>query len=558
MGCSDGVIAMRIRTVVVLAWATAVLLPLLLAALQLTSVAERGIIETLLSLEERFQTRGAMRFTLVISLLSTLVTVALALPVAWLLGRYRWPGHALLRGLFTTPFVTPSILAALGFLSLIEVLEWHRSEEVRLWTLLLAHAWFNLALVIRFTEPLLSTLDPTLEEAARLLPGGATRWGRMRRFWAPLLAPALGAAAAMTFAFSFTSFALVRHLTPGHRNLEVVMANQADWAGIAIPELGRTPSEVVLALSLVQLLFILSALGLSNRLSRRAQSLLRGSRTDARKEAKVWSWGGLHLLLMAAFTLAPIVAVFVGSFLILEWGELVFSLAGWETAFGGIHTGASLLPALISSLGYALLTLGVALPLGWVLASTIVDLEREGRGKAAAAVDLLAMAPLALSAVMVGLGVLIGLLRTEAEFLRSWWIIAFGHILITTPFATRVLLPAMRAQDPDLLAAAALLGAGPVRRLVRVRIPLMRPALIVAAALVLAISLGEFGASWVVVRFSEWTTLPVMVDDRLSRPGWDPVLRPAAHAAGTVLLLLTMVLFMAVERFRRLGEGGDF
>ena len=76
MGCSDGVIAMRIRTVVVLTWATAVLLPLLLAVLQLTSVAERGIIETLLSLEARFQTRGAIRFTLVISLLSTLVTVA--------------------------------------------------------------------------------------------------------------------------------------------------------------------------------------------------------------------------------------------------------------------------------------------------------------------------------------------------------------------------------------------------------------------------------------------------------------------------------------------------
>lgn len=74
----------------------------------------------------------------------------------------------------------------------------------------------------------------------------------------------------------------------------------------------------------------------------------------------------------------------------------------------------------------------------------------------------------------------------------------------------------------------------------------------------LAISLGEFGASWVVIRFTEWTTLPVLIDELLGRPGFDPVPRAAAHAGGVVLLGLTMVLFMAVERFRPLGRGGDF
>ena len=74
----------------------------------------------------------------------------------------------------------------------------------------------------------------------------------------------------------------------------------------------------------------------------------------------------------------------------------------------------------------------------------------------------------------------------------------------------------------------------------------------------LAISLGEFGASWVVIRFTEWTTLPVLIDELLGRPGFDPVPRAAAQAGGVVLLGLTMVLFMAVERFRPLGRGGDF
>jgi thiamine transport system permease protein len=168
------------------------------------------------------------------------------------------------------------------------------------------------------------------------------------------------------------------------------------------------------------------------------------------------------------------------------------------------------------------------------------------------------MLPLALSAVMVGLGVLIGLLRTEPDLLTRWWIPAFGHIMLTTPFVVRILLPAIRRLDPDLESASALLGAGPLRRLFSIRLPLLRGSLIVAASFVLAISLGEFGASWVVVRFGEWSTLPVLIGERLARPGWNPLMRPAAYASSTALLFVTMALFMAVERFRPDGARGDF
>lgn len=541
---------MRVRAVFVMAWTCAVLVPLVLAWDQLDSVAERSIWQTLSSFEDKFQTKGAIGFTFKVAALSTLVTLVVGVPLAWNLGRYRWPGHAFLRGLFTVPFVMPSILVAMGFLALFDAWPIMRREGA-IWALLIAHAWFNLALVVRFCEPLLATLDPELEEAARLLPHGETRWQRMRNLWAPLMWPSVAAAGAMTFLFSFTSFALVRWLTPGQRNLEVVMANQSDWAGIQIPELGRAPSEIVMAASMVQMLTILASLALISWLQSKRMRMVTPTIEDARTRGTT-GWA-VHLMLMAGFVLAPLVALTFSSFQIRgEW-----SLAGWEAAFAGSRTGIGVSEALRSSIGYALLTLAIALPLGYILADTIQRVEQT-RPRLAMVIDVLAMLPLAISAVIIGLGVLIGLLRTEPALLREWWIPAYGHVMLTTPFVVRILLPAMRGLDPDFENSAALLGARPFRRLVSIRLPLLRGSLIVAGCFVLAISLGEFGASWVVIRFTEWTTLPVLIDELLGRPGFDPVPRAAAHAGGVVLLGLTMVLFMAVERFRPLGRGGDF
>jgi len=48
------------------------------------------------------------------ALLSTLLSVALGLPGAYLLARYDFPGKGLVRALTTVPFVLPSIIVVLG------------------------------------------------------------------------------------------------------------------------------------------------------------------------------------------------------------------------------------------------------------------------------------------------------------------------------------------------------------------------------------------------------------------------------------------------------------
>ena len=552
---------MKIRHIIILSWIILVIAPLALAWNQLDSIAERSIYETIADFNNKFQTKDSISFTFIVAFLSTIFTMIIGLPLAWNLGRYNWPYHNILRSIFTVPFVMPSILVAMGFLALLDwisfLTDYNHSTEVRFYFLLLAHAWFNLALVIRFCEPLLSTIDSSYEEACRLLPSGKTQISRFRNFWLPLMWPNIAASSALVFVFSFTSFALVKFITPTQRNLEVVMANQSEWAGLSVPSLSRTPSEIVMASSTIQLVTIIFALIISSWLQSRSSGHHLSTLNDARKSVSFKSLRGLYIILMLIFIISPMLSLISSSFMIRENNMMTFSLDGWESAFGGSRSPTNAYQSLKTSIGYALMTIFLSLPIGFLLADTIFNLEKTNP-KSATILDVLVMLPLALSAVMVGLGVLLGLMRTDPEIARSWWIPLYGHLMLTTPFVVRVLLPAMRNLNPRLEEAASLLGANYLKRLIFIRLSLLTPSIIVASSLVFAISLGEFGASWVVLRFTEYTTLPVMIGDLLSRPGYDPILRPAANAAGTILLLITLVLFISVERFRPVGSGGEF
>ena len=96
-----------------------------------------------------------------------------------------------------------------------------------------------------------------------------------------------------------------------------------------------------------------------------------------------------------------------------------------------------------------------------------------------------------------------------------------------------------------------------MQRFVRIKLPLLKPQIVVAAALSMAFSLGEFGASWILLRSGAWDTLPVLVDQLMARPKYFDLVEPIAMATATVLMCMTFLLFVIAERFRS-HQGGGF
>jgi thiamine transport system permease protein len=162
--------------------------------------------------------------------------------------------------------------------------------------------------------------------------------------------------------------------------------------------------------------------------------------------------------------------------------------------------------------------------------------------------------PLGVSAVTVGFGFLISLDHAPVDLRGSWWLVPIAQALVAVPFVVRLMTPVLRAIDPRLREAAATLGASPGRVWREVDLPIVARAVLVAAGFAFAISLGEFGATIFIVR-PDAPTLPVLVYRLLGQPG--PLNFGAAMAASVILMGLTALAVLAIERFRA-GTVGTF
>ncbi|HZJ47668.1 MAG TPA: ABC transporter permease subunit, partial [Acidimicrobiia bacterium] len=150
--------------------------------------------------------RGAIWFTVWQATASMLLTLAVALPAAYVFARYRFPGKRLLRAAITVPFVLPTVVVGSAFLTLLGPTGLVDLSGT-VWLILIAHVFFNYAIVVRTVGGFWANLDPRLEEAARML--GAGRWRAFRTVTLPLLRPALAAAGSIVFLFTFTSFGVI-------------------------------------------------------------------------------------------------------------------------------------------------------------------------------------------------------------------------------------------------------------------------------------------------------------------------------------------------------------
>jgi len=508
--------------------------------------------------------KGMVWFTIWQAVASMLLTIMVGLPVAIIMGRYRIPGAGGLRALLTVPFIMPTMVAAMGFLALLGPNGWlERAGGPDLLgtatAIILAHAWYNVAVVIRLVEPTLARLNPVGEEMARLL--GAGSWHRFRDIIWPALWPPLAAAAVLTFAFSFTSFAVVEVLGANeYHTLESGIYHYASKAFI-IPH-GARVAATLTTIQLMVSLGVLWAYGALQARGVRQVPLSRESRGRRPLSGRGRYAVGTVVGTVVAFELFPLAAVVLASLGLP--GD--FSLVGWteinepkesDGRFTNLVFEVTLWDATVNSMTYAIITALIALPLGLMAAKTLAY-ARERKRWWAAPLDGLFMLPLAVSAVMVGFGywTLYDGDGFRPRLHDRWWLPAMAHVMVAYPFVLRAMLPALQGLDRTYKEGARMLGAGPLRTWLQVELPLLRRPMLVGLVFAVAISLGEFGASLLLTR-PEWMTLPLLINARYERP-FAPVAHSTAFAIATLLMMLAGLMFLLIERLRLPGQEGEF
>ena len=477
-------------------------------------------------------------FTLWQAAVSTALTLALGLPCAQVLARYEFRGRRLVQALVVVPFVLPTVVVGAAFVALLgprSPIGLHLQGSAS--AIVLAHAFFNLAVVVRTVGGLWEGLDPRTEEAARTL--GASRWRAFNAVTRPALRPAVASAAAITFLFTFTSFGVVRLLGGGSRTtLEVEIYRQT-------AELLNLPVAAILAL--LQLLAVAAMLIVQDRLERRragAAVALAPPRRRRPRRLGERLWVGANLAFLAVFLGLPLATLVERSF---RTGD-GHGLSAWRALAGNDPRSrlfVSPLEALANSVRFASVATVLAVLLGGLAAAALA----RSRGPIARAVDGLLLVPLGTSAVTVGFGFLVAL-DDPLDLRASPWLVPIAQAVIALPFVVRTMTPVLRSIDPRLHEAAAVLGASPGRAWRAVDLPLVGRAVLVAAAFAFAISLGEFGATTVIAR-ADAPTVPIVIARLLGRPG--TINAGQAYALSTMLMLLTAGAVLLVDRWRPRG-----
>ena len=491
--------------------------------------------------------RGALWFTAWQATASTVLTLILALPGAALIARTSGRTGAWFKALVTVPFVLPTVVVGGAFKELFEGMNStfglpnlnHTAIAV-----VIAHSFFNFAVVARTVGVFWSGLDHQLEEQARTLGSNSAHvfW---RVTW-PRLKPAILAAGVITFLFSFTSFGVV--LVLGGLSQATIETEIYRHAVIR----GDMTSSATLAL--IQIVAVLALVLVNSTLERRTSVTTRMVRSPIAPLRAGTKTG------ITCFTL-----VFLGTplFVMIERSLSVgggYGLQNYRALFDKVpQLPTTAISALGNSITYAAIATVVAVTIGIICAMAIVT----RRKLVSRFFEVGAMLPLGVSAVTVGFGILIALDETPFDWRTRWWIVPVAHALVAVPFVVRSVVPMMRRIHPSLREAAALLGASPSRIRRQIDLPLISRGIAIAAGFAFAISLGEFGATSFLPRRADTLTAPQAVFRLLGTPG--DLLRGQAMALSVVLAVVVaatvitseMLSFDTANRSRRKSPIGS-
>jgi len=493
---------------------------------------------------------GLFGFTVYQALLSTILSVIIGLPGAWVLARFEFPGRKTIRSLTAVPFVMPSIMVAVGFIAMFGqqgtlndgLRALHLPTINILYSLeiiVLAHAFYDAPLVARVTAAAWETVDSRMVESARSL--GASDRTAFKHVVLPQLTPAILTGALLTFVFSFLSFAIV--LTLGgleYATVEVWMYQSVrelkfqQAAGIGVLE-----TTLSLAVTYAYLRY------------ESKQTTTRAAHPPARK--RLFERFSLDRLAVAGIALFAII-LFVGPVvsMLLEsvTGPQGFTLRNYAFLLQRQTEAYSFqvkpLTAVTNSLLFGVGCLLLAVPMGLLIA---VLSTRGFRGRKV--IDALAMAPFAVSGVVVGLGLLRGLVFGVTLFGYRFTVsgpvaIVAAHAVGSYPFVVRNVAPILGSLDRQLVEAARSLGATRTRALYDIELPLVASGILAGTAFAFALSVGEFDSTVILATGGQGYTMPVAIERFIGRR-----LGPAT-AMGCVLLVVTAVSFVVIDR---VGEG---
>ena len=445
-----------------------------------------------------------------LGIVSTVVTLAIAFPLALVGHRYDFFGKPVLGVLILAPMILPPFVGAVGVKQMLGVngalnalliksglmeadLPYDWLANGRFVGIVLMNALHLYPILYMNIAAALSNLDPAMEQAAENL--GCPPWRRFFRITLPLAMPGVFAGASIVFIWAFTELGVplvfdYARVAPVQifDGLKGLDKNPIPYALTAILLI---VAAVVFAFS--KLVMGRSPLGTAPRPKGRSSSL----------RVRGWKSAACSLFFIGVFVIASIPHL----------GVLLLSLAGrwYGTVVPDQLTARHYLEALgnglvVPSIQNSLLYAGCATMIALVIGVSVAWVVVRSNLKSRNWLDALVMMPLAVPGLVMAFGYLSLSQQGKAfHFLvgaggSPFFLIVIAYAIRRLPYIVRAAVAGLQQSNPALEEAARSLGATPVRTLRRVALPLIGANLAAGAILAFAFAMLEVSDSLILAQ----------------------------------------------------------
>jgi thiamine transport system permease protein len=475
----------------------------------------------------------------------------IGLPGAYLLSNYDIKGKKVILGICAIPFVLPSILVILGFVSFYGnngflnqlLMSLFHLEEPPLRILysyqaiILAHAFYNFPVILLLVTTYWSNLDPKYEMSSYVF--GASRFQTFFNVTFRRILPSILSSSLLVFLFCFTSFSIILVLGggPKYTTMEVEIYRRAR---INMDMNGAAAYSIVSIVFCIVLLILYLA---SQKLISSSDSVVTSNYKKEKRPTSILGkiFSSLYFIVSGLFILAPILSIILKSCFatVSRSSQKVFTLKYYKQLFGmqstsGVMNDAT--PAILASLKIALIVGLLTVPI--VLSLSIATKRKNSFSSNF--IELIGMLPLAISSVIIGLGYY--LIAAKVPYLSGTALVVLAHLVIALPFALRIITPELDKLPNTLSQSAMTLGATPFRAFIDIELPLIKNALIKAAIFSFATSMGEINAT-LVLSSSKIVTIPVVMYRLIGSYNF-----AGASALGTILIVVCAIVFISTGK----------
>ncbi|WP_313153225.1 ABC transporter permease [Lacrimispora sp.] len=478
--------------------------------------------------------------SLFVSIVTTATTLAVGVPMAYLMSRYNVFGKRFIHIFIIMSLMSPPFIGAYSWIMLFGragfVTQFFEGMGIHLPSIygklgiILVFTFKLFPYVYLYTSGAMGSIDSSLEEAAENL--GSNKLRRLLTITIPVILPSIAAGAIMVFMTSLADFGTPMLIGEGYMVLPVLVYNEY------MSEIGGN-AHLASALSVIVVLCSMTVLLLQKYFVTRKNYVMTAMRPP--KEEKLHGLKRflvtMPVLLVTLIGIIPQIVVVVSSFVKSDFTGFKkgFSIESYVTIFNRLWTNIR------NTFVFSAAAIVFIIVLGMLISYIVV----RQKGIAGQLMDLLIMFPFVIPGAVLGISLIVAFNKQPMILTGTAAIMIIAFVVRKLPYTVRSGSAFLQQMDPSVEEASISLGVSPMKTFVKVTARLMAPGILSGAILSWITCINELSSS-VMLYGGKTSTISVAIYTEVVRNSYGTA--AALASILTVSTVISLLIFLKVSK----------